>query len=491
MIKLLQKIGVGIAALLLVFTMPGCVKDEFDAPPAGGQDPNITATHTIAQLKALYTGATLQLTNDIIIVGVVTADDKSGNFYKTMVIQDATGGISIRLDQSNYYTKFPIGRRVFVKCKGLYIGEYRKLIQLGGSIDNTDPQNPTPSTIPSTLVSTYLVGGKYGIVTAPVHVSIQALHADPVGFINTYQSMLVKFDTVEFAAADTSRTYADAVSKLSVNRNLTNCTNNSIIVRTSGYSNFASRITPAGNGSLVAIMSVFSTGIPDATKAQLLLRDENDVRMSNLRCNSVPPPPGSLITIAALRAMYAGTTMTVPAGNKIKGIVITDKDNGNITAKNLILQDSTGGIVVRFTANNSFVMNSEIELSIGGMELSTFSGQLQLNNVPNANATQTGTGTVTPKVATISQIITNFNAWESTLVKIMNTTITGTSGTTYGSTSGNRTLNDGTGTLILYTQTAASFANTNHPTGSVSVTGILVPFNTTKEIVLRNLSDVQ
>jgi DNA/RNA endonuclease YhcR with UshA esterase domain len=188
----------------------------------------------------------------------------------------------------------------------------------------------------------------------------------------------------------------------------------------------------------------------------------------------------------SIRTLYTGSTTTITANKKIKGIVISDKDNGNTDVRNMVIQDSTGGIVVRFASNHSFPLNAEVEVIVSSQELSAFMGLLQVNNVSNSLATQTGTGSVTPKVATIAQVNTNFTAWESTLIKILDATITPAGGVYNGS----KTLNDGTGTVTLYTRSAASFSNTNYPSTTVDVTGILAPFNTTKQISIRNLGDI-
>lgn len=100
-------------AVVLFFS--SCIKDDFDAPPADGEDPDITANTTIAQLKQRFVSAPVQITDSLVIQGVVISSDKAGNFYKTLVIQDATAGISIRIDQTDLYADYPPGRRVFVK----------------------------------------------------------------------------------------------------------------------------------------------------------------------------------------------------------------------------------------------------------------------------------------------------------------------------------------------------------------------------------------
>ncbi|MGI8892485.1 MAG: DUF5689 domain-containing protein, partial [Bacteroidia bacterium] len=379
-------------------------------------------------------------------------------------------GIAIRIDMSDYYTRSPVGRRVFVKLTGLYIGEYNTLIQIGAN-DPADPANVV--TIPLSLVEQYLIKGECNLTVDPIDITINLLN-------NSHQNMLIRLSNVEFQVSDTGKTYADPVAQLSQNRTLKDCNNNSIIVRTSGFANFAGVKTPSGNGTVTAVYTVFGT------TPQLILRDVSDVNLNDPRCGAQPPPPGSLASIMSIRALYSGSTTTIPANKKVKGIVISDKDNGNTDVKNMVIQDSTGGIVVRFTSNHSFPLNAEVEVIVSSQELSTFMGLLQVNNVSNSLATQTGNGSVTPNVATIAQINSNFTAWESTLVKILDATITPAGGVYNGS----KTLNDGTSTITLYTRSAASFSNTNYPSSTVDVTGILAPFNTTKQISIRNLSDI-
>ena len=95
---------------------------------------------------------------------------------------------------------------------------------------------------------------------------------------------------------------------------------------------------------------------------------------------------------------------------------------------------------------------------------------------------------MTPRVATVADLITNYNSWEGQLVKVNTATIAGSS-TTYGF--GVNNINDGTGLIQLYVSNFASFSGDTYPTDTVSVTGILTQFNGTKEIIIRNTLDVQ
>jgi len=285
--------------------------------------------------------------------------------------------------------------------------------------------------------------------------------------------MLIQLDAVEFGYSELGQTYADAVNKYSENRTITDCYGNKTILRTSGFAAFAGDTLPEGNGTLTAIFSVFSSDF------QLIINDTRGVQFADSRCT------GSAGGILGIRSLYSGTDLTLPSDQVITGIVISDKDNGNFDPKNMVIQDSTGGIVIRFVSNHTFALGDEVEVDISGQTLSDYNSLVEVIDVPNAKASKKGTGTVTPRNSTISQIFSNINIWESTLVRIADATISGG-----GIYSGTATLTDATGMLDMYTRSGASFASTNYPTGNRTITGVIGNFNGA-QLNIRNTGDVQ
>lgn len=282
---------------VMVTLLSSCIKDNYDAPPVDGFDPNLTPTHTIAQLKALYTGTRVELTDSILIAGVIAADDKSGNFYKSLVIQDSTAGILIRLDQSGLSNNYMIGRKIYIKCTGLYLGAYNGLIQLGGAATVGSQTEVDP--LPSSLIGKFLIKGSLNNPVNALTVTINQLD-------NSFQNRLIKLENVQFSPADTGFTYADGSLQLSKNATVQDCNGNTIILRNSGYSTFANQIMPSGKGTLYAIYSVFGN-----TK-QLYIRDTYDVQFDQSRCGS----GGQTGAITLLEEKFDGftnnATLTMP-----------------------------------------------------------------------------------------------------------------------------------------------------------------------------------
>ncbi len=460
--------------LLAATLVLGSCKKTFDEPPAPA-DPGLTPTHTIKELKAMHTvsGAYDVISTDIIISGIVVANDRSGNLYKEIYVQDATGGINVLLDGIGLYNSFPVGRRVYIKCNGLCISDYNRLVQLG--VKATVAGSPSIQAIASNLIDRYVVGGT---LNNPVTPKVVTLNQLTTSMQDTLLGTLIQLNNYEFVTGDTSKTYADTSAyKNSVNLTVKSCgANSSIIIRSSGYASFAGVNVPNGNGTVTAIYTLFGS-----TK-QLIIRDTADVQMNNFRCGQGPT---TVMNIADVRALYTGTTTAAPDGRRITGVVISDRSTGNINNQNLVLQQGNGlsGILVRFDAAHGFNLGDSLDVNISLQEISEFRGLMQVNLVPLNYATRVATGkSITPRVASIGDINTNFETWESTLVTMNNVALSG-SGSTY---SGAVNLTDATGTIVMFTSSAASFAGQNYPANASSVTGYITQFDATKEIAIRN-----
>ena len=101
-----------------------CKYDDGIGYTAVDMDADVNAT--IADIKALYTshGAPVDITEDLIIKGEVTSSDEDGNVYREIYIQDETGAICVKLGRTSSYDDYKVGMILYVKCKGLVIGEY-------------------------------------------------------------------------------------------------------------------------------------------------------------------------------------------------------------------------------------------------------------------------------------------------------------------------------------------------------------------------------
>jgi hypothetical protein len=263
------------AVATVVVFISACNK-KFDEP-AAFVAPNITANATIKGIKSLHsTGGFERIVGDSIISGVVIADDKSGNLYKQIFIQDATGAIIVELDRTNLYGDYPVGRTVYIKAKDLYLSDYGGMISIG-AIDRS-AGSPSLSGIPATLIENYVVKGAMGASPAPKVVS--SLASLGTGMQDPSLGTLIQLNGYEFSKSDTGKPFSDTSAlKKSVNYTIKDCGGtNSIIVRTSAFANFAGTKVPGGNGTIIGVYTVFGS-----TK-QLIIREITDVQFTGARC---------------------------------------------------------------------------------------------------------------------------------------------------------------------------------------------------------------
>ena len=191
----------------------------------------------------------------------------------------------------------------------------------------------------------------------------------------------------------------------------------------------------------------------------------NDVDMGGERCDgtgggdcdfSGDPEP-----IEDIRSRFTGSASNLPNDLYIEGTVISDRSSGNINSQNMFVQgDNEFGILVRFSSDHSFSLNDRVKVDVSGQELSEFQGLLQVNNVPLSRACKDGSGTVTPQVLTLNQILANFDNLESTLVQVDNVQISKSGGDDWVFSV---QLDDGTAQMDMFTSPGANWANDKFP----------------------------
>lgn len=458
--------------LLVSVSLFSCLKGDFDAPETPFT--NITADKimTLEEVLAMIKTEPVKIDQEKYLEVVVVADDKSGNFYKALIVEDLNSdkGVSVSIDETDLHAKYPVGQGVYIYLKDLYIGLYEGLPTLGAAPDAAS--GGRVARIPAGLIKTIFFAGKPSQQVTPRKVNFSDLGPS---LFNT----LIELDGFEFKSVSPTTTYADnnPVNPLSVNHTIANCNGNELVLRNSGFAEFAGETVPSGNGKIVAVYSYFRNA------AQLFIRDPNDLDFTGKRCNEVSA--GNRIRISELRSLFSSGTTTPPAGF-IQGVVISDGAAGNIVGQNMVIQDDQSGIVLRFSSNHNVTIGKEIRVILSGATMSEFSGLLQVATLPNANISVVGDGVLpSPRELTISQV--SNKAYESTVVLIKDVLLSG--GATFGANGGNITATDASGATTLFTRSSASFAGQSLPSGRVNLTCIVSRFNN-PQIQLRNAFDV-
>lgn len=255
--KKINIIAVSLIAMLTMFS--SCIQEKYEIP----QTDNVPTgdTITITRLWEMYDSlilinGTYKFTTDCSVFGYITMSDKIGNIYKSAYLQGDPDSddkaINLHLLSSGGVYE---GDYVRIYLKGLVLGDYSGMIQLDSvHVDNNIVKLDTRKFLEPELVT--------------------------IEEINTgeYVGKLVKLNNVQFSDDDLGTTYADNVKKTTVNKTLEDCEGNTIIVRNSGYANFAGELLPTGKGSLIAVVGKYNSDW------QLYIRTSDEVVMEKNRC---------------------------------------------------------------------------------------------------------------------------------------------------------------------------------------------------------------
>ncbi len=192
---------VGMLALLT-----SCQYNKIDPPQEPKQRPLWERTMTIQELKALYQSKPVRVVPDAVIVGQVISDDSEGNIYKSIYLQDETGGIEFKAGLVNSNLLYKRGSKIAIRCHGLTLGKYGGVVTLGKSSTEPKyenaylPEQMTPSLVRCDNTRQPLV---YRTLTIPT-------------LSPEYTNTLIRLEGVQFVDSELGQTYADADNKTSV-----------------------------------------------------------------------------------------------------------------------------------------------------------------------------------------------------------------------------------------------------------------------------------
>ncbi len=266
----LNKIGLSLLfALGLSFT--SC-QDDFDdkSPVISAPVAEHRANMTILEFKQAYWPEDASVTDfaeeignhptqtdkHIYVSGRVISSDQAGNVFKSLVIQDETAALAFSINQYDLYLKFPVGQEIVVDLTGLYAGMYRGLFQIGMPSESNG--TTSCSFLPDELFKIHAEKNgepdktKIKVLTFDSFNSLGSSPAD----LQLHQSQLIRFNDVKFELGGKAQFSS---YKENTDRNLLDNAGSTIVVRTSGYSDFWQNTLPAENFDIQGIMGYHAT----------------------------------------------------------------------------------------------------------------------------------------------------------------------------------------------------------------------------------------
>lgn len=240
--------------IVAIFLFAGCVKKTpliGGGPDDGGEEVLPAEVISIAYLKTMYRGIPYLISEDIEITGMVTANDSYNNFANSIVIQDDTGGIEIKLSGGRLFSRYAIGLPLRIRCQGLTLGSYGGMLSLGVASQNPEYEN---SFIPSqSQESVIIILAETGTRPQPEAVRIETLKTSDAG-------KFVCLEDVQFIGDELGLPWCDSDQEgfIATDRHIQDRRGGTLIVRTNASAFFAGNILPRGSGYIEGIISVFA-----------------------------------------------------------------------------------------------------------------------------------------------------------------------------------------------------------------------------------------
>lgn len=201
---------------------------------------------SIYDLKAMYTGSPTVIDEDIRIEGRIVSSDMRKNIYNSVVIEDETGAIEIRIEKDKIYSTYKKWYVLSVSCNSLVLSSYGGLLQLGEGIGATSEMSSIPA---YRLESVMSLQENTWAEVLPTTITM----ADLSG---RYLSCFVRIENVQFIDEEVGMAWCD--TGVNTNRHVVNTLGDTLVVRTNNHATFANHILPSGSGYIQGILGYFN-----------------------------------------------------------------------------------------------------------------------------------------------------------------------------------------------------------------------------------------
>lgn len=292
-----------IALAFLALTLGSCMGDGYADPdltekvpaaPYGNNSLREKNVISIADLKTQF--ATIinsdngykLIEKDMMIKAVVTGNDVSGNIYNQVSVQDASGAIIIAINGSGLSGYLPVGQEILVNLKGLYIGSYKKLPQIGGVNTKLSDGSLGMGKIERAIWNEHFKilnpGEADASMVVPEEFDLTKL--TDAAYMDANVGKLMTLKKVKFASANGTNVWAPDDTNTSlelIDAETGNRINkNNLVVRNSGYSKFANEVVPQGVFDITGIFTRYNN------TWQIVLRNTDDLKSVVLAYLSEP-----------------------------------------------------------------------------------------------------------------------------------------------------------------------------------------------------------
>ncbi|MBQ3148875.1 MAG: hypothetical protein IJB87_05895 [Alistipes sp.] len=246
-----QKINTTIKSIvaLSLLLIASCSKSD---DPAAEYPESPHGKVSIAHLKTLAIKDSKVITEDISIEGYVVANDLFGEYYKSIVVCDESGGIEISVDTHSTAKTFPIAAKVTIHCTSLTLGNFAGRIILGAKANDDYTVGRIAE---SDFARHFAIDLLAAQAIEPTKITISEISPNIIGnYIEINDVAFTNSNGIKWCDTDPA-----TGEFLTSERELSDSDGNTISVRTIAQCIYASEILPSGIGKVRGIVEKYNS----------------------------------------------------------------------------------------------------------------------------------------------------------------------------------------------------------------------------------------
>ena len=242
-----------------------CAGCGYDSHEGCGVSPSEAVPNFHFSQFGTYADRGITLPEGCVVQGVVVANDLSGNFYQTLVVESEGVSVEVRLALYDLHALYPVGSIVTIRCGGLAVSRHWGCLSLGRVVYGWSGGTLEPIA-PRSEVLRRVEVVRLGIEPEATLCTLGELSNQRCGALVRIEGLRHTGEPDEWAMSDyggeIDHTFEDSEG-------------HEVVIRTSCYADFATEHIPSGEIGARGIL--YSIGNDEEEKWAIKLRDRNDV----------------------------------------------------------------------------------------------------------------------------------------------------------------------------------------------------------------------
>lgn len=264
------------------------VDDDFKVPDLTIVEPTIDGNIiTVDAVAGFFAQAqadedatfTFEETNNVMSAYVISSDE-AGNFFEEIILQDKlenpTTGIKLLIDVNPLFTRYELGRKVFIKLDGLSVGLDSGVLTLG-VVNGTEIDK-----IPAPLEEEFIIRSAEKGELVPLPISLNSIDDSMTNLFVTLAD--AQFHRSEVLIPNPLTFAAEPLDEFDGERTLESCEGGSIVFSSSTFADFKGLELPTQRGSINGILTKNFFG----DEFNFVINSPTDISFNNAeRCDPI------------------------------------------------------------------------------------------------------------------------------------------------------------------------------------------------------------